>query len=260
MQVDGARVDIGSMGVLDLIQIAYKVKRFQVSGVADAGLNGARFDILAKMPEGANKDQVPEMLQALLADRFKLVIHRESKEQPVFALLVGKNGPKLKESPPDPEPPPGDDPNAPKGGNSPVQWKMDGGRGAVVSGGPSGKTRVEMGPNGTMHFEMEKMPVSALCEFLGRFLERPVIDMTELKGNYQVGLDLTMEDLRAVARSAGVTIPGGDAGKGPADAASDPSGSSIFNTVQQLGLKLEPRKAPVEMIVVDHVEKTPTEN
>lgn len=93
-------------------------------------------------------------------------------------------------------------------------------------------------------------------------MERPVIDMTGLKGNYQVGLDLSMDDLRTVARSAGVAIPAGgppEAGKGPADGASDPT-SSIFSTVQQLGLKLEPRKAPIEILIIDHVEKTPTDN
>lgn len=261
MQVDGARVDIGSMAVPDLLQLAFKVKRHQISGAGADGIGAQRFDILAKMPEGATKDQVPEMLQALLVERFKLAYHRETKEMPVYALLVGKGGPKLKEAPADPEPAPGDDPTTPKEGNKPVQFQMSGGRGAVISGGPTGKTRVEMGQNGMMHFSMEKMPISALCDFLSRFIERPVVDMTDLKGNYQIALDLSMDDLRAVARSMGAAIPGGGAeGNRPAEAASDPSGNSMFTTVQQLGLKLESRKAPIEIIVVDHVEKMPTEN
>ncbi len=115
-----------------------------------------------------------------------------------------------------------------------------------------------------MHLEMEKITMAKLAEALSRFVDRPVVDKTELKGNYQVALDLTMADLMSAARSAGMAMPGaapvsGDAGKLPSDAASDPSGS-IFKSVAQLGLKLEPRKAPVDRIVVDHIEKTPTEN
>jgi uncharacterized protein (TIGR03435 family) len=88
--------------------------------------------------------------------------------------------------------------------------------------------------------------------------------MTELKGNYQVALDLAMGDLQNVARRAGIAgveapLASGGAGGLPSDAASDPSGS-VFKSVQQLGLKLEPRKAPLDQIVVDHVEKMPTEN
>jgi len=91
-----------------------------------------------------------------------------------------------------------------------------------------------------------------------------VVDLTELKGNFQVVLDLTMEDLKNVGRKFGAAIPGGgaassDAGGLPSDAASDPSGT-IFKSVQQLGLKLEARKAPVDTIVIDHAEKMPTEN
>jgi len=103
-----------------------------------------------------------------------------------------------------------------------------------------------------------------LSEMLTPFVDRPVVDMTELKGNYQVALDLSMEEVMAIARKAGAMIPGagggGDTSRSPAEAAADPSGSSIFNTVQQLGLKLEARKAPIPQIIIDHVEKMPTEN
>jgi len=77
-----------------------------------------------------------------------------------------------------------------------------------------------------------------------------------------VSFDVSMEELMAIARKAGAPVPataGGGAGA-PADAASDPSSGSIFNSVQQLGLKLEPRKEPIEHIVIDHAEKMPTEN
>ena len=118
--------------------------------------------------------------------------------------------------------------------------------------------------NGVMHMESSKMSMDKFAEALSRFLDHPVVNMTEIKGDYQVALDLSMEDMMTAARSAGMQVPppgaGGTAGRGPAEAATDPAGSSLFNNVQQLGLKLEPRKAPVDLIVIDHLEKLPTEN
>ena len=291
MSIDGARVDIGFMSLAELIPTAYRVKPYQVSG--PDWMRQERFDILATLPEGASKDQVPEMLQALLTERFKLASHRENKEHPVYALVVGKNGVKMKEAAPDADAPAADAPAAigtppPPGGgrggftlgtaNGPVTVVQQG-RGMSVSGGPGGPTRIAMGENGTMRMEMSKMSMGALADMLAPFVDRPVVDMTDLKGNYQVTLELSMQEMMAVAqnaaRTAGIALPGpgagpgfggggplgpGAAGAGVAPAASDPSGSSMFTAVQQLGLKLEPRKAAVETIVIDHLEKTPTEN
>jgi uncharacterized protein (TIGR03435 family) len=123
---------------------------------------------------------------------------------------------------------------------------------------------MNMTPQGTMRMEASKMSMPVLVEALSRFVDRPVVDMTDLKGNYQVALELTIDDMRAAARAAGVMIPGAapGAGAGAASAigaAGDPSGS-IFSSVQALGLKLEARKNPIEVLVVDHVEKMPSEN
>lgn len=260
MNIDAARVDIGFLSLAELIPIAFRVKPYQVSG--PSWMSAQRFDVLAKMPEGATKEQVPDMLQALLAERFKLTFHRESKEHSVYALVVGKNGPKLKESPPEETAPPAE-PGAEGAPKQQINFSRSG-EGVVVKGGETGTTKMSMGPNGTMHMEASKVTLATFADMLSRFMDRPVLDMTELKGNYQVALDLTMDDLRAMASKAGVAIPAqassGEAGRQPADAATDPSGSSIFMAVQQLGLKLEPRKAPVELIVIDHLEKAPTEN
>ena len=258
MKVDAARVDIGSMSLADLIRVAYRVKAYQVSG--PDWMASERFDVLAKLPEGASREQVPEMLQALLAERFKLTVHLESKEHAVYALVVGKNGPKLKESAPDAD--------APAGVGSAALDVSVSGRGentqVSISGGPIGTAHMSMGPNGTMRLEAPKMTMAALADTLSRFFDRPVVDLTELKGTYQVALDLSMEDLRNAARTLGMIGPGMGAGRGgaqpPADAASDPAGLSIFAAVQQLGLKLEPRKVGIDLVVVDHLEKTPTEN
>src|ERR1019366_1137981 len=99
MKIDAARVDIGFMSLADLIRTAYDVKPYQISG--PDWIKSERFDILAKMPDGATKEQVPAMLQALLADRFKLTVHKESQEHPIYALIVGKGGSKLKDALPD---------------------------------------------------------------------------------------------------------------------------------------------------------------
>ena len=192
------------------------------------------------MPEGATKEQVPEMLQALLADRFKLAIHHDTKERSVYALVVGKGGSKLKEPPADPPAPaaaekpdgaPGDAGTAPAADAAPqfnVKRNSDGSGTATVHG-PDGNAKMSFGPNG-MHMDLEKMTMEKLAEMLGRFVDRPVVDMTELKGSYQVGLDISMEDLKNVARKFGAAVPGvgpasGDAGSLPSDAASDPTGS-----------------------------------
>ena len=258
MKVDAARVDIGSMSVAELIRIAYRVKAYQVSG--PDWMASERFDVLAKLPEGASSAQVPEMLQALLAERFKLTMHRESKEHAVYALVVGKNGPKLKESAPD-----ADAPAATNDANPQVRIS---GRGentqVTISGGQIGTAHMSMGPNGTMHLEAPRIGMAAFADTLSRFFDRPVVDLTELKGTYQLALDLSMEDLRTAALTMGIMGPGMGAGRGavrpPADAAADPGGLSIFAAVQQLGLKRDPRKVPIDFVVIDHLEKTPTEN
>jgi uncharacterized protein (TIGR03435 family) len=268
MSVDGARVDIGFFALADLIRTAYKIKSYQLSG--PDWLNAQRFDILAKMPEGATKDDVPQMLQALLAERFKLTFHRDTKEHSVYALVVAKGGLKMKAAAEDPETPPPADDGKKSGfmvGTGSNQMRVSpnsDGKGATMTG-PNGKTKMSMGPNGVMHMEFEKMPMDGLLEMVGRFVDKPVVDMTELKGKYEVAFDLTMDDMKAMAAKAGVAgmmgmpMGGGDAGKAPADIASDPS-SSIYTSLTQMGLKLESRKAPMEILVIDRVEKMPTEN
>jgi uncharacterized protein (TIGR03435 family) len=268
MKVDGAICDIASFSLRDLIRTAYEVKDYQITGPEWLGnpMSAQRFNIQATMPAGATEKQVPEMLKALLADRFKLTIHHDTKDHSVYALIVGKGGSKLKESEPDAPPP--ETPEEPKKGemvmgqgSSQVRISgsmADGGKGAVIKGGPMGQMKMSM-VEGKMHMEAAKMTMAMLCEFASRFVDRPIVDMTELKGNYIVALDLTMDDLKNVAKAAGMAMPGAGGAGGSAEA-SDPSGSSIFQSIQQMGLKLEARKAPLDTIVVDHLEKAPTEN
>jgi uncharacterized protein (TIGR03435 family) len=274
-RVDGARAEYTYMALKELIVVAYKVKAYQITG--PDWIANQRFDIVAKLPDGASKDDAPKMLQALLEDRFKLAVHRESKEHPVLALVVGKGGPKMKESPA----PEAIDENAPL---KPGEMKMDTADGPmrITIDQKTGSSTINMGAKGTasismnaanqsMHLEASQVTMEGFADMLTQFSQGTgaggpqVVDMTGIKGNYQVALDFSLADLMAMARASGADVPampeaGGGAAR-PADAASDPgNSSSLFLAVQSIGLKLESRKATVEQLVIDHIEKTPTEN
>lgn len=275
--ISTSRAEYTQMPLLRLIADAYNVRPYQVSG--PEWLNNERFDIEATIPEGASKNDVPAMMRALLEDRFKLAVHRSTSEQKVLALLAGKGGPKLKLSKATPQPV---DPNAPL---KPGEMVMD---------GPDGPIRMTINHDGTVTFDLgdkgivtEKLDAQnqalrmdssmvtmegfadTLSTILARMGGRQVVDMTGLKGHYEVSVEISLADLMTLARSAGFAPPppppssGGGAGPGagPAATASEPGGgTSVFQSVEQMGLKLEERKASVQQLVIDHVEKTPTEN
>jgi uncharacterized protein (TIGR03435 family) len=268
MRVDAGRMDYENVSLKDCIRTAYRLKDFQISG--PDWMTGARFDIVAKLPEGATKDQVPEMLQAVLADRFKMVVHHESKPHDTYALVVAKNGPKLTPSAPD-DKPDSTDASTKSGGSGAtsggVRADASGPRMVFSSGGGGGGGAVaargnamNMTTGGTMKMQVKKQTVTNFAETLSRFLGSPVDDLTEIQGTYDFTLELTREDL---TRGTGITLmarPGaGDPGNPAGDSDTD-SGSGIFKTVQDYGLKLDKRKAPMDLLVIDHVEKIPTEN
>jgi uncharacterized protein (TIGR03435 family) len=226
MSIDAGHVS-GTLSLMDMIAAAYDVKPYQVVG--PDWLTSERFDVNAKIPDGVPETRVNEMFQTLLADRFKLTIHRDTKDHAIYALVVGKNGPKLQEAAPDESDPAGPSRNV-------SRMKTQGGR---------------------LHMQIDRTTMKDFADTISRFLDRPVIDMTGLTGSYQMSLDLSMDDMKNMMRSQGINlgVPGA-----PSDSAADPSGSSVFTAVQQFGLKLESRKAPLEAIVVDRLEKSPTEN
>jgi uncharacterized protein (TIGR03435 family) len=243
VSIDKARVDMGFVTLTDLIVEAYKVKPHQIAG--PDWLSMERFDIQAKLPDGAAEDQVPQMLRTLLADRFGLRTHTESRALSVYALIVGKNGAKLQPStlPPDPEPAKGLTTLTPSAGGT-----------VTASAGPAGPTRMTMGPNG-VQMVMLKANISALADMLTSILGKPVVDRTGLTGYYQIPLDIPQEDVQNVARALGMGGPGAAGG-----APTDPGGSSLFQAVEQFGLRLDSRKEQIETLVVDHIEKLPTAN
>jgi len=101
------------------------------------------------------------------------------------------------------------------------------------------------------------MTLAGLADMLSRFVDRPVVDMTEIQGIYDFSLEMASDQLMQMK---GAVRAGGDAGGGPAEAADGGPGATVFQSIQKYGLKLEPRKAPMDRLVVDRIEKTATEN
>ena len=245
MHVDGAQVSWTLLSLNDYIDSAYRLRSYQISG--PDWMASARFDVTAKLPDGATRKDIPAMLQALLAERFQLKTHRENKELAVYGLVVAKSGLKMQESAAD----------------TPSETQNGGGASVAAVSQPGGVT-VNYG-NGAYftfannRFEGKKLPASLMADVMARFTDRPVVDMTNLTGTYDFSLELTPEDFLAMgiraAIAAGVQLP-----PQALQVAEAASGDSLVNAVEKLGLKLESRKAPVEVLVIDHAEKTPTEN
>jgi uncharacterized protein (TIGR03435 family) len=245
MHISGAQVRMTYMSLRDYVAIAYRVRVGQVVG--PDWLAQQRFDIAAKIPDGVSSDAVAGMLQTLLADRFQLAVHRDMKEFSVYALGVGKGGPKLKES--------ADAGDAP--GDRPANVNV------AASGSVAG-VFVDLGAGSFFNLannrlEIHKMTAEALASMLTRFLDRPVVDTTALKGSYDLTLDLTPEDYTALlirsAVNAGVVLP-----PQALRALDALPGDPLSGPLQTFGLTLDARKAPLDVIVVDTMQKTPTEN
>jgi uncharacterized protein (TIGR03435 family) len=242
--IDARNVRLSKMSLFDLTTLAYQVKAHQVS--APTWTTTERYDIQAKLPESGTRGQVPAMLQTLLAERFQMKIHRETREFTVLALVEAKGGHKLKPSAADAEPTAA----APqiKGG---ISVSPDG---TQTRSGVGGDSRVTPGPGGAEHIETKKMSMKSLAEFLNRYCERPVVDMTGVAGLFDAEFDVSGEELRTAARAHGAVI------RTPTEEASEPSGPTLKSSLDKLGLRLETRKAPAEVIVIDSAEKVPTEN
>jgi uncharacterized protein (TIGR03435 family) len=219
-----------------MLMTAYDVQEYQIDGPSwlDPGRLGQdRYDIVAKVPEHATKEQVRVMWQNLLAERFGVMLHHESKEFQVEELVIGKGGSRLKETTLDPA--------------------------ALLDPGPPAfdKNRelaspgfvTSIMPNGEAHSVAKGQPLSKLTTLLGNVLRRPVIDKTGLTGKYDFSIDFRM-DLRALGPA--VTAPG--------DNATDPGPDLVAAVQQQLGLRLVPGKAMLDVLIIDKAEKVPTDN
>jgi uncharacterized protein (TIGR03435 family) len=224
-----------------LIENAYGVHDFQIQG-APEWLSSEKYDIEAKMDSAVaeqlqklDRDQRQEttkkMMQALLADRFQLKIHNDSKEMSVYALVVAKSGLKMQAAKADDTYPNGF--KGPDGHGGAGMMFMEGNGGPVIGQG---------------------VPVSNLVRMLATQLGRTVVDKTGLTGNYDFTLKWAPDPGSPMFKGPGVPPAAADA------PAPDAGGPSLFTALQeQLGLKLESQKAPVEILVIDHVER-PSEN
>jgi len=246
-----------SMTLKSLITYAYDVKAFQVSG--PESIDRDYYDIEAKLPEGAAEGDDKKMMQALLKDRFRLKFHIEKRELDAYALVVGKHGARLKPSLPDP---PDRDASSPEKTATAKPADSSAGAGITESKvirNPDGSSTVSLGMKGTqtikfdreksaMHFERSKMTMEELAERLGVCLgpgQQKVDDETGIKGDYQIAYDCPVR----VPKPAVDGVP------------SDPEGSplagssSLVESLDALGLKLEKRKVLMDVYVIDHSEK-----
>lgn len=225
---DPGRWSTENWTIQSLVTSAYGIQWYQYSG--PSWTNELRFNIEAKVPPGATKNDLKVMIQGLLEERFKLQFHREKKEMTMYDLVVGKNGPKLK--PAVEEPPPPEDAEKPRTPSGPLKLAADG-----YPDLPKGFTMAWM--KGRARWQDPKGTMKTLADVLSGQLGKPVNDLTGLTGKY----DMTMF-WAAESR----------------DPEAEP-GPTIFSALQdQLGLKLEQKKGMIEMLVVDKAEKVPTDN
>lgn len=252
VSIDELNVRISQFSLFDLTTLAYQIKPHQLS--APGWMATERYDIQARLPEGRRRADVPAMLQTLLAERFGMKIHRETRDFDVYALVVTKGGPNMITTSVEPTTASSAEPL-----RAGVAVANGGSMSASVGGG--GNWRVTPDAHGNLHVETTNMTMAMFANFINRYCDRPVVEATGLTGRYDAALDISGEEMREAARAHGAVIPPPRAADAaPADAASDPGGVSLISSLRRLGLRLETRKAPAEVIVVDQVQKQPTEN
>jgi uncharacterized protein (TIGR03435 family) len=286
---DPEQITYSGLPLKAILMNAYDVRPYQING--PGWLDTERFDIVAKVPSGATKEQVRMMLQNLLRDRFGLKLHHETKDSQIYELVVDKNGPKFKPttmaetgSAPasdGPPPPPSGPPKLDKNGFPQTDR-------------PGTMMLMTMSPTGPRARMVAKaQTIAQVVPMLGNQLNRPVVDKTALTGKYDFTLEFAFEPgsgggpmgamlppppggfaggpggpgaggaVTGGGAVGGAGTAGGPVVKGPVDTqdADAAPAQTIFAAVQsQLGLKLEAKKAPLDLLVVDHMEKTPTEN
>jgi uncharacterized protein (TIGR03435 family) len=216
---------------------AYGVERYQI--VAPPWLDQERFDIVAKIPPNTTKEQFSLMLRNLLAERFKLALHSETQPYPVYALVIAKSGLKLK--------PAGDEPRP---GSTPERFltseTVEVGKDFFPVMAPDATGIMGVAAGGKVYIRGRKATAKEIAGMLSA--DRPIVDQTGLSDKYDFTLTWTLEKKRDGA-------PGED----PL-AAVDPD-DTVYTAIEKyFGLRLEPKRLPIEMLVIDRLEKAPTGN
>jgi bla regulator protein blaR1 len=210
-----------------LILTAYRIKSGNLSGDLPNWTISERYDVDAKTEDASSEDRILLALQTLLQDRFKLRLHREMKEQPVYFLTIGKNGIKM---------PPGS--CVPVKKDFPNECWSQGGDGLIHT----------LDWRGVSMSDPAGIAYRSLAAQLSSIVRRPVIDKTGLTGTFDVHLRWARDP-----EPTGIRPPDDSAAPTPSP---EPAGPSIFDAMQeQLGLKLESGRGPVEYLIVDHVER-----
>ena len=245
VRITGSQIRISNWPLREYVAMAYRIRPQQISG--PESLTQQSFDIAATIPDGVAVSKVPEMLQALLANRFQLKARMEKKEFPVYALAVAKDGLKIKELPPDPAL------------DAAVRPVTD-----VVAAGSGNGVVLDLGAGSSFalannRIEVRKMRIEDLAGLITRFLDRAVIDETGLTGRYDMTLELTPEDYTAMmlraAIGAGVQLP-----PQAFQLLNAGSGNPLKGPLERIGLTFDARNAALDYLVVESVLKTPTDN
>jgi uncharacterized protein (TIGR03435 family) len=230
-----------NVSLKDFVGFAFGMRMQQI--VAPDWLGSVRFEIAGTLPETYKPDHMPAMMQALLEDRFHMRAHRETREFAVYGLEVSPGGIKASQA---------------------AEPALADGPFTVAANTTSGGTAIDLGNGATLlignnRVDARKVTMMQLAEVLARFVDRNVLDMTALTGRYDVMIELTPEDFRAaMLRSA---VAGGAVLPPQAfQTLENSSLSAIPDALKSLGLLLQPRRASLEVVVIDSIDKTPTEN
>jgi uncharacterized protein (TIGR03435 family) len=222
-----------------LVQSAFGLQPFQIVGGPE-WIGTEQYEVDAKATGNPENAQMLLMLQSLLADRFQLRVHRDSREMPVYALMNARGGAKLP---------------SPRNGSCVTDTDVAGPlaepgarmappiQGVDTTASKCGGLDVTLGPGGA-RIRGSKVPMAEFVRVLSRVLGRPVADQTGFTGLFDVTLDFLPDDTTA-------GLPPPPPGVIPFSSASPP----IFNAVQGMGLRLESTKATVDVLVIDHVER-----
>jgi uncharacterized protein (TIGR03435 family) len=219
---DPGRIDLQRIGLQGLLWEAYRVWYYQIVW-PQGGRRTESYDITATIPAGASKEDIRQMLQALLAERLHLTLHWETRELPVYALTVAKSGLRMHKADIDPD----------TDAMSLPATAQNNGQDKRVQG---------------------KMPINSLLLFVAGDLDHPLVDMTRLKDAYEI-------DLKYSAMPTPPQLAASPMSAEELSALRVGVAASFTSALEkQLGLHVEARKAPIEMLVIDHVASVPTEN
>jgi uncharacterized protein (TIGR03435 family) len=239
LNADRSQIHISWSSLTDLVNMAYRVRRYQISG--PDWLGSDHFDIVAKVPEGFDKKNIPEMLQSMLQDRFKMKSHWEKKEVAVYTLGLSKPVPNLKESAP-----PEAEQHFPTGNINGMRSVIDFGSGSTFAFADN-------------MLDAKKLNMDQFTEWFSNFMDKPVLNNTGLKGYYDFQLKLSLSDFQTMwtwaVMAGGVIVPP------QAQPRADGLSLELLpNSLKEVGFKLERGKGQIDVLVIDSIQKNPTEN